>query len=95
MDNILQVGAWLTDNPEHEYYRIALSLRALHVNAKRTIFYKSKLGSRLHHIIVTTKQGIAVIVTLQGRRGFLSLGDVQIYLQNFVLLPYICPCLKT
>ena len=83
----MQVGAWLTDKPEHEYYRIASSLRALHVNAKRTIFCKLKLGSRLHHIKAIARQRVAVLVYLQGRHGVLSLVDVQIYLQNFVLLP--------
>ena len=61
MDNILQGGAWLTDDPEHEYSRIALGLRALDVNAKLTIFCKLKLGSRLHHTIASAKQGAVII----------------------------------
>ena len=82
MDNILQGGAWLTDDPEHEYARIALGLRALDVNAKLTIFCKLKLGSRLHHIKAIARQRVAVLVYLQGRHGvLLSLVDVQIYLQ--------------
>ena len=76
------------DDPEHEYLRIALRARALDVNAKLRIFCKLKRGSRLLHIIAIAKQGVAIIVYVQGRHGFLSLGDVQIYLQNFVLLPY-------
>ena len=87
MDNILQGGAWRTDDPEHEYSRIALGLRALDVNAKLTIFCKLKLGSRLHHIVAIAKQGVAIVVYLEGRHGLISLCDVKVYLQNFVLLP--------
>ena len=89
MDNILQGGAWLTDDPEHEYSRIALGLRAFDVNAELTIFCKLKLGSRHHHIVAIAKQGVAIIVHWQGRHGVLSLGDVQVYLQNFVHLLYL------
>ena len=86
MDNILQVGAWLTGDPEHEFYRIASSLRAFHVNAKGTIFRKLELGSRLRHI--GRRKG-AALAHLQGRRSVLSLDDIQIYLQNFVHPQYV------
>ena len=66
-----------------------LSLRAVHVNATVTIFCKFELGSSLHHIIAIVMQRVAVLVYLQGRHGVASLADVQIYLQNFVLLPYV------
>ena len=79
MDNILQVGAWLTDGPEHEYYRIVLGTRALHVNTKGTIFCKLKLGSRFHHIIAIARQRVAGLVYLPGGYGVLSLCDVQVY----------------
>ena len=77
------------DDPEHEYLRIALRARALDVNAKLRIFCKLKRGSRLHHIIASAKQGAAIILYWQGRRSCLSLGGIQIYLQNLVLLPYV------
>ena len=66
MDNILQVEAWLADDPEHEYYKTVLSLRAVRVNAKGTIFCKFKLGSPVHHIIaIATQQRVVVLVCLQ------------------------------
>ena len=87
LDNILQVGAWLTDGPEHEYYRIVLSTRALHVNAKGTIFCKLKLASGFHPMIAIATQSVAGLLYLPGGHFVLSLCDVQVYLQNFVLLP--------
>ncbi len=93
VDTILQVGSWLTVDPEREYYSIALCLRALHVNAKGSIFCKLGLGSRLHRIIAAGRRRVAALAHRQGRHGALSLDNVQIYLQNFVLILYgmLCP----
>ena len=87
LDNILQVGAWFTGEHEHEFYRIALSLRAFQ-SMSRGQYVASWNWS---HALTTSLRLVGVwgtvLAHLEGRRAATPLDNVQIYLQNVVLLP--------
>ena len=61
LDNILQVGAWLTGDPEHEFYRIAPSLRAFQSMSRGQYFASWNYAHAL-----------TASLRLVGRRGPLS-----------------------